>query len=81
MKNPKDLFPSCLKATHRKPITAEPRTATTADAISELGRGKNRSKTMPIRGAAMTIDVSENFLEGNEKSSPKDPEGDSPLQS
>ena len=29
----------------------------------------------------MTIEVNEYFLEGDEKSSPKDPEGDSPLQS
>jgi hypothetical protein len=49
--------------------------------MSELGRGKNRSRTMPIRGAPMTIEVNEYFLEGDEKSSPKDPEGDSPLQS
>ena len=81
MKNPKDLFPWNLKATHRKLVTAEPRRATSADAMSELGRGKNRSITMPIRGAPMTIEVNEYFLEGDEKSSPKDPEGDSPLQS
>jgi len=81
MKNPKDLFPWNLKATHRKLVTAEPRRATSADAMSELGRGKNRSRTMPIRGAPMTIEVNEYFLEGDEKSSPKDPEGDSPLHS
>jgi hypothetical protein len=81
MKNPKDLFPWNLKATHRRLVTADPRTATSADAIRELGRGRNRSRTMPIRGAPMTIEVNEYFLEGEEKSSPKDPEGDSPPQS
>jgi hypothetical protein len=62
------LFPSYLKATHRKLITADPRTATTADPIRELGRGRNRSKTMPIRGAAMTIEANEYCFEGVEKS-------------
>jgi len=49
-------------------ITADPRTETSADVISELGRGKIRSSTIPIRGAAITIDVNEYCPEGNEKS-------------
>ena len=79
MKNPKDLFPWNLKATHRKLVTAEPRTATSADAMSELGRGKNRSRAMPMRGAPITIDANEYFFEGDEKSSPKDPDDDESL--
>ena len=68
MKNPKDLFPWNLKATHRKLVTAEPRRATSADAMSELGRGRNKSRTIPISGAAMTIEANEYCREGVEKS-------------
>lgn len=53
--------------------------ATSADAIRELGRGRNRSKTMPIRGAAMTIEANEYCFEGVEKSSLNDPEEDEGL--
>ena len=74
MKNPKDLFPWNLKATHRKLVTAEPRRATSADAIRELGRGRNRSRTMPIRGAPMTIDVSEYFPVVAEEFCPTEPD-------
>ena len=68
------LLPSYLKATHRKPITADPRTATSAEVIIELGRGRNKSRTTPNSGAAMTIEAKEYCLEGVEKSSLNDPE-------
>ena len=61
IKNLNVLLPSYLKATHRKLITADPRTATSAEVTIELGRGRNSSRTIPISGAAMTIDVSEYF--------------------
>jgi hypothetical protein len=56
-------LPSYLKATHKKPITADPRTETSAEVTIELGRGRNSSRTIPKSGAAMTIDVSEYFPE------------------
>ena len=68
IKNLNDLWPSYLNATHRKLVKADPSKATRADAISELGRGKNRSRTMPIRGAPMTIEVNEYFPEVEEES-------------
>ena len=49
-------------------MKADPSKATSADAISELGRGRNRSKNMPMRGAPITIDVSEYFPEVEEES-------------
>ena len=67
-----DLLPSYLKATHRKPITAEPRTATSAEVTIELGKGRNSSRTIPISGAAMTIDVREYFPELPEETCPKE---------
>jgi hypothetical protein len=73
-KNLKDLCPSYLKATQSMLITADPRTETSADVISELGRGKIRSSTIPIRGAAITIDVNEYFPEVDEEPGVKDPE-------
>jgi len=60
-------------------VKADPSKATSADAMSELGRGRNRSRTMPMRGAPITIDVSEYFFEDDEKSSPNDPEDDDSL--
>jgi hypothetical protein len=70
-------LPSYLKATHKKPITADPRTETSAEVTIELGRGRNSSRTIPMSGAAMTIDVSEYFPEVPEETCPKgsdDPE-------
>jgi len=60
-------------------VKADPSKATSADVISELGSGRNRSKTMPMRGAPITIEVSEYFFEVDEKSSPNDPEEDESL--
>ena len=60
-------------------MKADPSKATTADAMSELGRGSNISRTMPMRGAPITIDVNEYFFEGDEKSSPKDPDEEESL--
>ena len=60
-------------------MKADPSKATSADAIRELGRGRNRSRTMPMRGAPITIEVSEYFFEVDEKSSPNDPEEDESL--
>ena len=68
IKNLNDLWPSYLKATHRKLVKADPSKATSADAISELGRGRNSSITIPMRGAAMTIEVNEYFPEVEEES-------------
>jgi len=67
-----DLLPSYLKATHRKPITAEPRTATSAEVTIELGKGRNSSRTIPISGAAMTIEVREYFPELPEETCPNE---------
>jgi hypothetical protein len=70
-------LPSYLKATHKKPITADPRTETSAEVTIELGRGRNSSRTIPKSGAAMTIDVSEYFPEVPEETCSKgsdDPE-------
>ena len=60
-------------------MKADPSKATSADVINELGSGRNRSKTMPMRGAPITIEVSEYFFEVDEKSSPNDPEDDDSL--
>jgi hypothetical protein len=49
-------------------MTADPRTATSAEVTIELGRGRNSSRTIPKSGAAMTIDVNEYFFAGEEKS-------------
>jgi hypothetical protein len=49
-------------------VKADPSKATSADAISELGRGRNSSRTIPMRGAPITIDVNEYFPEFEEKS-------------
>jgi hypothetical protein len=76
IKNLNVLLPSYLKATHRKPITADPRTATSAEVIIELGRGRNSSRTIPKSGAAMTIVVREYFPELPEEACPK--ESDNP---
>ena len=78
-KNLNDFWPSYLKATHRKLVKADPSKATSADAMSELGRGSNISRTMPMRGAPITIEVNEYFFEGDEKSSPKDPDEEESL--
>jgi hypothetical protein len=53
-------------------MTADPRTATSADAIRELGRGRNKSRTTPISGAPMTIDVREYFPELPEETCPSE---------
>jgi hypothetical protein len=60
-KNIKDLFPSYWKTTHRKPIKAEPSSATNAEVIRELGSGRKRSRRIPIKGASRTTDVKEYF--------------------
>ena len=68
IKNLNDLWPSYLKATHRKLVNADPSKATSAEVIIELGRGRNRSRTTPISGATMTIEVNEYFDEVEEES-------------
>jgi hypothetical protein len=68
------LLPSYLNATHRKPMTADPRTATSAEVIIELGRGRNSSRTIPMSGAAMTIDVSVYFPMLEDELCPMEPE-------
>ena len=55
-------------------VTADPNTAISADAIIELGSGRKSSSNTPIKGAPMTIDVSEYFPEGEEESCPNDPD-------
>jgi hypothetical protein len=65
-------LPSYLKATHKKPITADPRTETSAEVTIELGRGRNSSRTIPMSGAAMTIDVRLYFDEVPTESCPKE---------
>ena len=53
-------------------MTADPRTATSAEVIIELGRGRNSSRTIPKSGAAMTIVVREYFPELPEEACPKE---------
>lgn len=69
MKNLNDLLPSYLKATHKKPVKAEPKRATRAEAIRELGKGRKKSKKTPINGAAITTEGNEYF--SDEDSCPK----------
>ena len=56
-KNLNVLFPSYFNTTQRKLINAEPSRETKTETIRELGRGKKKSKPMPIKGAQITIEV------------------------